>query len=111
MAKSRIGSKKANFRNKSARASRLTQLIVILAVIALIAYADYHFMFRHHTFEIEDKCGMIAGSVMHILDTEAACEIRCKSQCSAQEMSYEKSAYTGLEQGCNICKCTCRRFE
>ncbi len=82
--------------------------IFIAVALVGILIANYFFLFETKSFNIPDRCGAVAGSVLHSIETKEMCDLRCKSQCEAENSAYGSSKFTIKDKGCNECICNCR---
>ena len=60
------------------------------------------------SFEIQDKCGSAFQAVLHTVESDGVCKIRCKSQCEVDDLKYDNHVFTMQVVGCHNCTCYCQ---
>jgi hypothetical protein len=84
----------------------IAAVLVVLAIIILI----YIFLPKGNikTINLQDKCGVVAGNLMHTVKDLETCRVVCRSQCKAVKTEFVKSDFTEGGGNCNTCTCYCR---
>ena len=59
------------------------------------------------SFPVSDECGNIMGNVIHNLEDEGDCKIKCENNCKFRELEYYNSSFISQETTCNLCDCWC----
>jgi len=91
-------------------------LIIALLAIILILLVEFKIidnpldnpLSQPQLFDIEDRCSLIVGQLMHTIEGSDSCEIRCGTECEVREMNFYDSEFTKHENDCNSCECYCK---
>jgi hypothetical protein len=95
------------------------KLKIIIIFLIIILFFNIYFILKesgiiqrkiantHEEFIIPDTCSVIAGKIIHTVNTEGECENRCLAQCETFSLRYSKSEFELGQQTCHSCKCYC----
>ena len=94
---------------KLAKKDLRTTVIVVMAITVIIIGSMLFLKqdIRYH--KIRDKCGLIAGKVMHTISNEDICRVKCRARCESENEVFYKSEFEKSTNGCHICHCYCKR--
>jgi len=103
-------------RKRKVKSFKKTKNLIILGlIISVVAVAVTLFFIlapkigsEPISFDIEDKCGPFMGSVLHPLQDQGMCEVRCRGQCESLERTIDHVEFTNREPNCHLCKCYCK---
>lgn len=82
--------------------------ILFLLFLGLILSANFNFNVKKTTTEIPDVCSIISGNLMHEIETDAICKIRCDNFCEVSNLIFLDYHFIKNEGECNSCSCTCK---
>jgi hypothetical protein len=96
--------------------NKIIFLAIILAVIFLILLAIWleiplfleELFKKPQMFQIKDECSMILSKLIHQINDQNACKIKCISECSFRETEFYNSSFIPNEDSCSICNCYCK---
>ena len=60
-------------------------------------------------FDIEDKCGNFGVGIVHTVENEGVCKMRCRAKCGSIDFEYKKIVFESFINKCNTCKCYCEK--
>lgn len=83
-------------------------VVAVLAIIAIVLFFLPANFGETTTFAIKDKCGRFVNLIDHTIEDGEQCDIRCRQQCTAKDLKYDKSFFTEASSGCNDCECSCK---
>lgn len=58
--------------------------------------------------EINDRCSLIMGKVLHEIKNKDECKIRCKNECEIRDKKFIESEFIEKINSCHICNCYCK---
>lgn len=109
-----MGKKKKKF-NRKLNLFLILTLFLVLIIICIIILNEYGILkkenpnhFIEKNFTIQDECSIIAGKIIHPIDREEDCAIKCVARCEVQSLSYINSEFIKKEERCNFCQCLCK---
>ena len=92
-------------KNKNNKRNMLLLALAIITVSLMIAMELK--IKKEVVLEIKDNCGVFLNTVMHQIDSDDACKIRCINQCKVADLDYSNHVFQDNNQECNTCKCYC----
>jgi len=116
--KLRKGSKRRpNKRNETARNKRKYAVRVLLAIaLVLLILIGFLLIVQSGTFEkksepeyfsLQDECQAVMGNLMHSINNEGECKLRCINHCDIREMNFEGFEFIEETTACSHCGCSC----
>ncbi|MBW6442659.1 hypothetical protein K0A97_02650 [Patescibacteria group bacterium] len=60
------------------------------------------------SFNIIDRCSLIAGQLIHPIETESDCASMCMAECEVRSLKFYSSNFTSNLGNCNDCICLCK---
>lgn len=102
-------------KNKNYSRKFLFYLIVFLVFVFLLLgffiFNEYGINFnkidRASKHIAKDECSFIAGQIIHTINNEDECGLKCISLCLVVSKDFSKSNFTLRENNCNLCECDC----
>lgn len=88
-------------------------LIALLGVTLFVILVEEKVIFLPefkesiYSFNAEDKCGLIAGQLIHSIDDIDQCENSCRATCEVRGLDFYNSTFIRQDQQCHICSCEC----
>lgn len=96
-----------------------TYLLIVLAIVIVILL--YVLLIQTETienpfldiieedFEVNatDRCSLIAGQLIHTINTEGECRNVCFSECEVRKSRLKEFEFREQINNCNICTCYC----
>ena len=55
-----------------------------------------------------DECTIIAGNLLHTIEDEGDCNLKCVAECEIRTLELEDSEFMARPNNCNICTCSCK---
>lgn len=83
-------------------------ILVLLVRLDLIKNPFYIINRSSQEFVIKDECTLVVGQLIHTIEQEETCELRCKSNCDIRELEYVSHTFTSIDRDCNSCNCVCK---
>ena len=106
---------KSRMKSKFSKRKLSVLIIVLLALLALVifmALVEYGFDLNSNKeieiSNISDGCSYIVGKLIHTINNEEECKVRCFSECSVKNKEYFSSNFTLGNETCNSCACSCK---
>jgi hypothetical protein len=108
--------KKVKKSKKSSKKSKLFLslicLFVALFLVFLFFQLDISLDFKKEikNFYIEDSCGPspVGGTVLHQVNNDAECKLKCSNLCSVWELKYYSHEFISENRTCYLCDCNCK---
>lgn len=89
----------------------LLTIAILLAITLLILFLIEKRIIKEPTEEkliqLQDECSLVLGNLMHSINSEGECRLRCINTCGISNLEFEKSEFTPNENDCNACNCYC----
>lgn len=83
-------------------------LIAISLELNIIKNPIKGFQIAPELFIIKDKCSLIVGQIIHTINDESICKMKCNAECEVREMQFRSSEFTKKEGDCHECRCYCK---
>ena len=99
--------------NKKKLAIIIILSIMLLVVIFSIMIAADLFSFslekeKVKRFDVQDKCSLIVGRLIHVVRDADDCRINCRAECGVRRYEFVQSNFTEQINECNQCACYCK---
>lgn len=62
---------------------------------------------KEKEFTLLDQCSIIAGKLVHTINSEGECINKCVAECETYDINYEKAEFEISQEACHFCKCYC----
>ncbi|MFH1290670.1 MAG: hypothetical protein ABIH92_04650 [Nanoarchaeota archaeon] len=105
---------------KKKRRSKVFPVVIVILLVALVVlvpvllvqggYVDNpfeDFNAEPQLFLIKDECSVIVGNLIHTMNDEDDCSLKCKNECGVREMEFYESHFIQREGDCHMCECYC----
>jgi hypothetical protein len=63
---------------------------------------------KTQVFFVEDRCSLIVGQLIHTLNDESECKVRCRTTCELRGVQFYDFEFVQKTEDCNTCKCYCK---
>ena len=83
-------------------------ILILLIQFKIIKYDFKSFALKPELFKIEDKCSVIVGQLIHTVNNEGTCMMKCKTECEVRDMKFFNLEFIEIENDCNKCSCYCK---
>jgi hypothetical protein len=83
-------------------------LIIVLTGLVLYSLKIFEPRVEPIRFDIQDECGQILGNLIHNIQNDGGCKVKCADNCEIRGMEFHNYSFTFQEASCHTCECYCR---
>ena len=59
-------------------------------------------------FAVQDECSIIVGKLIHTIDDEGTCQLKCRATCEVKGLQLDRVTFVQGDNQCNRCECACK---
>jgi hypothetical protein len=85
-----------------------TLLLLLLGGLFFIEKGVFEKPRETQKFTLLDECSLVLGNLLHSINEQGECRLRCKNNCEIRNLNFENSEFREEENNCHTCDCYCR---
>jgi len=105
-----------NIKRRNSLAKKVILLIIFLILVFLILLVFWfeiplkikNISKEPQLIPLKDECSIILNNLVHQINDEGTCKIKCINECNFKKMKFYNSAFTSKNNSCNLCNCYCK---
>ncbi|MFA5857104.1 MAG: hypothetical protein WC867_07105 [Candidatus Pacearchaeota archaeon] len=89
--------------------------IVLLVILTSLILSEFGFYDKIKNInkepsliELKDECSLIMNTILHQIENEDKCKIRCYNECNIRKMKFFRVEFSFQENSCHKCDCYCK---